>query len=67
MKKIGGAEINDFWKISVVDGSVVVFFFVASGLALLFLLFKRLSWRWTVMASAALILGVLVAVLVWFV
>ncbi|MEB0203169.1 alpha/beta hydrolase-fold protein [Cryobacterium sp. 10I1] len=67
MKKIGGAKINDFWKISVVDGPVVVFFFVASGLALLFLLFRKLSWRWTVMASAALILGVLVAVLVWFV
>jgi enterochelin esterase-like enzyme len=57
----------DLWKTDIVDGPVIVTSFVLSSIAVVVLLFRRPSWRWVGTAAGALVSGVIIAVLVWFV
>lgn len=60
-------SLADLWKTDIVDGPVIVSFYIVSAVAVVFLLVRRPSWRWAATAAGALAFGVLIAVLVWLV
>ena len=60
-------EVNELLALNIVSGPIIVAFFALAAALLIFLLARRPTRRWQVTSAVAVLAGVVLAVVIWFI